>query len=488
MKRMTFEKRILTINEEIPILDKYEQGNATTIDEFWTNFIEPRLPNPKIAVKWFYFLKRYCEDSDIEPVFAIRTYGTWKDSKKKDVKTLRRGFYNQTDAGFSFFYTDNFFAAYFEKLALMDFNPDDYYDEFKYLMESRKFPARFPVEQEKHKDPVTGNRIKADEETAKAAYKIDGLNGPNPGFSDKASKYYIAHIIDTGKWFNVNGKEMNISDIAGLFGGRGDYSDWTIHTDKYGSYYARDLKNISNRIPSVDSKKLFSSIFLRFTCPMNYVLTPTTSSHIWDTVDSSGNLKRGMYKNIGECPELQEYAKEKLRIYYGKNKTGKYYFDEFIEAISFYDAGNRIDHSGKKIINIEYGIGIHPKKKNNNSVQKKSPVAQIISKNSYSYNGNIYNQRHLCLAVIKDYVKQHRNITIGQLKQVWNFKGMRRLILNETELNEEQKRRKRYNLDNNDKLFLADNTVAVISTQWTETKVDEFIKIASNLGFSIQKN
>ena len=488
---MTLEQRLLTIDEEIPEIEKYQPGKATTIEELWKDFIEPRLPEPKIAVKWFYFLKKYCEDPNIEPVFAIRTYGTWEDSEIQDVKTLRRGFYNLTDAGFSFFYSDNFFAAYFEKLALMKFDPDNYYEEFKELMATRKFPARFPVEREKHKDKATGKRIKDDEETARAAYKIDGSNGPNPGFSNEVSKFYIAHIFDTGKGYDINGKSMKIADIADSFDGRGDYSDWTIHSDKYGSFYARDLKNVSNRIPNIDSKKLFTSIFLRFTCPMNYVLTPSTSSHIWDTVDGKTHkLKRGMFKNVGECPELQEYAKKQLRIYYGKNKNGKYYFDEFIEAIAVYDDGKILDDSGKKIINVEYEIGNHPRKNKNSDGTNTKTVSNTLRtpKPSYTYNGKTYDtQRDLCLAVITDYVKQNPNITIDDLKSVWNFKGMRRAVLDETELKQNQKNRKDYFLDNNDKLSLSDGT-AVVSTQWKEPLVDTFITIAKKEGFLIQKN
>ena len=80
---MTLEQRLLTIDEEIPQIEKYQPGKAATIEELWKDFIEPRLPDPKIAVKWFYFLKKYCEDPKIEPVFAIRTYGNWEKKKRE---------------------------------------------------------------------------------------------------------------------------------------------------------------------------------------------------------------------------------------------------------------------------------------------------------------------------------------------------------------------------------------------------------------------
>ena len=486
---MTLEQRLLTIDEEIPQIEKFQPGKATTIEELWKDFIEPRLPDPKIAVKWFYFLKKYCEDPNIEPVFAIRTYGSWEDYKIQDVKTLRRGFYNLTDAGFSFFYSDNFFAAYFEKLALMKFDPDNYYDEFKYLMESRKFPARFCVDKETHKDPVTGKLIKDDAETAQAAYKIDGSNGPNPGFSNDVSKFYIAHIFDTGKGINVNGKNMEIGTILKSFDDRGDYSDWKIHKDKYGNFYARDLKNVSNRIPNVDSKKLFASHFLRFACPMNYVLTPSTSSHIWDTVSAkTGMVERGMQKNVGECPELQEYAKKQLRIYYGKNKNGKYYFDEFIEAIAVYDDGKIIDDSGKKIINVEYKIGNHTRKKKNSDGTNTKTVSNTLRapKTSYTYNGKTYNQRALCLAVIKDYVKQNPNITIDDLKSDWKIKGVAHVVKNKnTELTKNDEAHHNYFKE---ELSLSDGTKAVVYNQWIESRVDAFIDKAKTHGLVIQKN
>lgn len=116
-----------------------------------------------------------------------------------------------------------------------------------------------------------------------------------------------------------------------------------------------------------------------------------------------------------------------------------------------------------------------------------SSMKQSSPKPSYTYNGKTYNQRDLCLAVIKDYVNQNRNITIDQLKQTWNFKGMRRAILDAKELKQNQRTRKDYFLDNNDLLKLSDG-IAVVSTQWTGDLVDEFIKIAKKEGFTIQKN
>ncbi len=480
---MTLEQRLLTIDEEIPQITKYQPGKATTIEELWKDFIEPRLPDPKIAVKWFYFLKKYCEDPSIEPVFAIRTYGNWKNSKEKDDKTLRRGFYNLTDAGFSFFYTDNFFAAYFEKLALMKVDPDNYYEEFKDLMKSRKFPARFPFSKEMHKDPVTGKKVKADVETARAAYKIDGTNGPDVGFT---GLYYLAHIFDTGEGINVNGKNMEIGAILKSFDDRGNYSDWTIHSDKYGNFYARDLKNVSNRIPNVDSKKLFASHFLRFACPMNYVLTPATKNHIWDTVrKETGMLERGMQLNVGECDELQEYAKKQLRIYYGKNKNGKYYFDEFIEAIAVYDDGKIIDDPGKKRINVEYEIGNHPRK-NKNSDGSENNTSSNAKPKPYTYDGQQYSGRGLCLAVIKDYVKQNPNITIDDLKNAWKIKGVAYVVKNKnTELTKNDEAHHNYFKE---ELSLSDGTKAVVYNQWIKPLVDIFIKQAETYGFVIQKN
>ena len=94
------------------------------------------LISKEIISQWCNLLYRYIDDSNV--VFAIRKFG---DRGRNGDYDLRRGFYTLTNKDYSFFYTDNYFSAYFFKMAFDGFVPN--YEEFKNLLISRKFPARF---------------------------------------------------------------------------------------------------------------------------------------------------------------------------------------------------------------------------------------------------------------------------------------------------------------------------------------------------------
>ena len=300
-----------------------EQKSASTIDVYWTDFIEPALPDPDAVIKWFKLLSDYVNQDDA--VFALRCYGNWESYKTKDDYTLRRGFYNLTDKNYSFFYTDNFFAAYFAKMAVDNYVPT--LSEFNAMMKSREFPARF------------GRSTAV--ERKKAAYSIDGKKGKNPGFTTNG--YKIAHVVDSGKRIFNNGQETTIGQICDKYCSRGDYKDWTPHNDSFGDFYARDL----NMDP--DARELIVAHFLRFVCPMNYIFTPKKTCH---------TLGVKVYlDDIAECDELQQYAMQQFHIRYGKEYEG------FLNRIMLPPVFNlkslpSIAALGAKTIDISYGYNI----------------------------------------------------------------------------------------------------------------------------------
>ena len=152
---MPLSKELASINSQNRV-SQIQSGSDKTIDDFWTSFIEPALPDKNVVIKWFELLSDYVDQEDA--VFALRCYGNWGSYQAKDDYTLRRGFYNLTDKDYSFFYTDNFFAAYFAKMAVDNYVPT--LSEFKTMMQTREFPARFGRS--------------ASVERAKAAYSIEG--------------------------------------------------------------------------------------------------------------------------------------------------------------------------------------------------------------------------------------------------------------------------------------------------------------------------
>ncbi|MCR5036152.1 MAG: hypothetical protein K6A73_02385 [Bacteroidales bacterium] len=280
---MPLTQKLQTIN--VPALKQVTKGNAATIADFWNCFVAPLLPNPQVVKDWFNLLNKFVDDADA--VLAIRCYFSWKHPKLKDSDTLRRGFYNLTDKDYTFFYTDNFFAAYFAKMAIDGYVPS--YNEFKQCMLSREFPARF--------GPSSSL------ERAQAAYSIDGKKGKDPGFC--ANGYKIAHIVDAGQDFCVAGQTMTIGDICEKYCDRGDYADWVLYSDQVGNFYARDLQM------DQAAKDLLIAHFLRFACPMNYILTPGPYHHLLGV-----KIK---YNDIAECEELQQYAMHKFYAIYGQD-------------------------------------------------------------------------------------------------------------------------------------------------------------------------
>jgi hypothetical protein len=279
-KLVPLSKELASINSQNRI-SQIQPGSDKTIDAFWTSFI--KLPDINVVKNWFKLLCDYVDQNDA--VFALRVYGNWASYKTKDDYTLRRGFYNLTDKDYSFFYTDNFFAAYFAKMAVDNYVPT--LSEFKTMMQTREFPARFGRS--------------ASIERAKAAYSIDGKNGEDPGFNTNG--YKIAHVVDSGKKIFSKGQIMTIGQICNKYCNRGDYKDWTLHNDSFGSFYARDLKMDSA------ARELLVAHFLRFACPMNYIFTPKKDCH---------KLGVKVYMNdIAECEELQQYAMRKFHSIYG---------------------------------------------------------------------------------------------------------------------------------------------------------------------------
>ena len=305
---MTLREKLSTI--DYPPVKSFTTGEASTISDFWETFVKPHLISADIISKWCDLLYRYVDDVGV--VYAIRTFNDRRENGDKD---LRRGFVTKTDKNYSFFYTDNYFSAYFLKMAIDGYVPE--YSDFKEMMISRKFPARF------------GQSCSL--ERAKAAYKIDAKD---PKIS--IAGYKISHIFDVGTGYYNNNTTLSISQICSKYFPRGTYDDWSSVTDKTGTYYSRSLK--------VDAPALayLKAIFLRMSCPLNYILTPKKKLHTTEVKVEKND--------IGESLQLQQYAMYQFSQLYGD------IYKDFLNRIMLHSDYIFSSNAGKNFIGIKYNI------------------------------------------------------------------------------------------------------------------------------------
>lgn len=296
-------------------------GFCNTINEFYDDFIAPRLPQKNVVENWIKVLLEYVEQED--SVYALRTFANWlsidsHDQDENDLKicqekyngrgkaqtkggktyyvnpyTLRRGFLTKfTDEEFSYFFTDNFFATIFLKMAFDGFVPES--DELKNALKNRILSARF--------GPSTK------EERDRSGYDICGVL-----FKDPKIGHYVAHVLDTGKDFVDNtGAVMGMSEICDNFFPRGSYVDWKMiqWNNQPVIKSIPGLKYVRN-MECRGGKEYLKAHFLRFTCPVNYFLTPLKKQQM------RGN-KGVWYSNVAELYQLQEYMIGKCYQQFGE--------------------------------------------------------------------------------------------------------------------------------------------------------------------------
>ncbi|MBR4826023.1 MAG: hypothetical protein IKZ86_14600 [Spirochaetaceae bacterium] len=332
---MTLSEKLNTI--DYPRVTPFKAGKADTISKFWDNFIKPTLITENVIRKWCEVLYKYVEDIGV--VYAIRTFNDRRENGDKD---LRRGFVTTTNRNYSFFYTDNYFSAYFFKMAMDGYIPE--YSEFKNMMTSRTFPARF------------GQSCKSERD--RAAYKI---NGKDPKIN--GAGYKISHIFDVGTGYSYNNITIGIAQIASRFFPRGNYDDWTPKTDTTGTYYSRNFNIIDE-----SALEYLKAIFLRMTCPLNYILTPKKNMQTTEVkIDKN---------DIGECIQLQQYA-----IYQFSKIYGDLYKD-FTNRIMLSSEYKLNENSGSYYVGIKYDINSQFKRNIHSLKQNDSNKEVSITLNS----------------------------------------------------------------------------------------------------------
>ena len=309
---LTLSDKLAKINYPQPA--PLENGYVNTIKEFYDTFILQHMFDKDSVLKIHRALLEYVKMPDA--VFAIRKFFT--EAKPERYGMLRRGWLTRTKQGYSFFYTDNFHAAYYAKL-VSDKYPLTAFELLE-TYKQRKFPSRY--------GPWTHQE--------KEQYAVK--EGRDPGFN-KAG-YKIAHILATADDnYEYNGQPYKLDDIVTTYFDKGEREDWE---QKHG-YWLRDDFEVSE-----EAKKFLIAHFLRFVDPLNYVLLPKK------TCETFGGL------GIAEYQPLLDYIRIKLHQIYAKE------YEEFLKLIMAPSAP--VEADGAEVIDLHYGLNIA---KNNQSKTSK---------------------------------------------------------------------------------------------------------------------
>lgn len=293
-------------NIALPAMRALPDGHATDIGEFWDKFIQEMMPDPVITLRWHSTLMDYVQRPDA--MFAVRFYNNAPPARYDD---LRRGFLTKTSKEYSFFYTDNFHAAYFAKMALDGYVPSA--QELASAYNNRQFPSRFGLD--------TSN-----ERSMMAIPK-----GRDPKI--QTAGYKLAHIINVGKDYFLNGSTVSLSNVVQSYFPGGARNDYTLHSDDTGSYFAREFPVTS------DIKKYLIAEYLRFVHPFNYFLAPKKTCAF-----------SSVTKDIAEYQPVVDFVRDKYTSIYGKA------YDEFLNLIMV--DKNTFTHSqASTVIDLNYGLG-----------------------------------------------------------------------------------------------------------------------------------
>lgn len=304
---MTLKEKLAKIST--PKVRTLQDGRVSSVEELWDRVVLPYLPDREIMLKWHKLLMDYA-DSEM-PTFAIRAYYS---APREEYGTLRRGFLTSTPH-YKFFYTDNYFAAYFLKMSMDGYVPS--LEEFKEMMDDRTFPLRF--------GPITTP------EKEMMSFK----QGNDPGIHKAGFK--VAHIIPVGKDYDTGAEVVNLTKIMNRYFPRGAREDYLMKAGDGEDHYERYLD------ADADAKRMIIAHFMRFVHPMNYFACPNDRNAVSD------NCKR-----LAEYQPLLDHAHDYLYDIYG---------DAYVEfakramALPKY----RTPHigSGDNAIDVTYGLNIN---------------------------------------------------------------------------------------------------------------------------------
>ena len=181
-------------------------------------------------------------------------------------------------ADYAFFYTDNFFATYIQKMCLDNFVPT--LEEITNAFLLRQFPSRFGPN------------------TAEERELMAVPQGKDPKIN--AAGYKLAHIIPVGKEYLYQNREVGNSVIFQQYFPKGRRGDWKKTQDQTGSYHIIYLETLP------ESKKIAIAHFLRFVHPFNYFLCPKKDCEL-----------NNKCKELAEYPPLLHYVHDYMLETFG---------------------------------------------------------------------------------------------------------------------------------------------------------------------------
>ena len=108
-------------------------------------------------------------------------------------------------------------------------------------------------------------------------------------------------------------------------------------------------------------------------------------------------------------------------------------------------------------------------------------------KTRYIYRNSIFLKNHLVLCIVKEYVKQHPNITCEQLKETFDrsLQGSYGVVEDAERVKVYQNSEQRFFMEPEEVIHLVDGDMYVCS-QWGKMNISRFIAQAERLGFKIQ--
>ena len=338
------------------LYSKWCSSCDTTIGDFYSNFVEPRLPDYDIMLEWHKVLIEYSQMDGA--IFPIRDgHSDAEDDKLK----LRRGWLVRVDhhivyeKKFSYMFTDNHLAMYIYKMALDGYCPTtkeffDFMTQFKdptqigwirgrtikndsYNGEKRHFIS-MPV----HFGWIGKSSYPGNTESMKNAY----INTtPAPTCPLGRCGYKLAHIFGVKDGiYKIDGKNIKWKDIKVV-----DLGEESIRRQDYcwdnlikNFVWDRKIENNSDRN---ELRKIVVAHFLRFLDPLNHFLTP----------------KRGFNeftKDNGNCSnDIAEYKKLLSHMMFVREREFGRAFLELKENALYFTSISAVDNSAETI-NIKY--------------------------------------------------------------------------------------------------------------------------------------
>lgn len=108
-------------------------------------------------------------------------------------------------------------------------------------------------------------------------------------------------------------------------------------------------------------------------------------------------------------------------------------------------------------------------------------------KTRYIYKNTVFLKNHLVLCIVKEYAKQHPNITCEQLKETFDrsLQGSYGVVEDAERVKVYQNSEQRFFMEPEEVIHLVDGDMYVCS-QWGKMNISRFIAQAERLGFKIQ--